>query len=290
MTLLIFAFLSFLSQFSTCICRDTFEQLTTGDGLANNSIRYMFQDSKGFMWMGTVNGLSYYDGNSFVSIYPDPNLPISLADPRIRNMEEDSNGFLWIATLSSLYSCYDLKHGRFVDFTGCGEYKQSYSKKIIASDQSIWLWDNNNGCRRVVYQDGQFSSQAYKKELGNLSSDKVLFVYESNDSPGHVWIGTKQGLWKYHDGKLEAMDTQGESWEHIFSYDQYTCIITGKKEIYRHSLSNNRLEKIASLTELGDTGVNHRKPPPATSMGDVTATGSYILDPVTGKPAPVLPA
>ena len=48
-----------------------------------------------------------------------------------------------------------------------------------------------------------------QKELGNLSSDEVLFVYESNDSPGHVWIGTKQGLWKYHDGKLEAMDTQG---------------------------------------------------------------------------------
>ena len=218
--LLIFAFLSFYLSSVHASVEIRSNKLTTGDGLANNSIRYMFQDSKGFMWMGTVNGLSYYDGNSFVSIYPDPNLPISLADPRIRNMEEDSNGFLWIATLSSLYSCYDLKHGRFVDFTGCGEYKQSYSKKIIASDQSIWLWDNNNGCRRVVYQDGQFSSQAYKKELGNLSSDEVLFVYESNDSPGHVWIGTKQGLWKYHDGKLEAMDTQGESWEHIFSYDQ----------------------------------------------------------------------
>ena len=243
----------------------------------------MFQDSKGFMWMGTVNGLSYYDGNSFVSIYPDPNLPVSLADPRIRNMEEDSNGFLWIATLSSLYSCYDLKHGRFVDFTGCGEYKQSYSKKIIASDQSIWLWDNNNGCRRVVYQDGQFSSQAYKKELGNLSSDEVLFVYESNDSPGHVWIGTRQGLWKYHEGKLEAMDTQGESWEHIFSYDQYTCIITGKKEIYRHSLSNNRLEKIASLTELGDTGVITGSLRLQHQWVMFTATGSYILDPVTGK-------
>lgn len=243
----------------------------------------MFQDSKGFMWMGTVNGLSYYDGNSFVSIYPDPNLPVSLADPRIRNMEEDSNGFLWIATLSSLYSCYDLKHGRFVDFTGCGEYKQSYSKKIIASDQSIWLWDNNNGCRRVVYQNGQFSSQAYKKELGNLSSDEVLFVYESNDSPGHVWIGTRQGLWKYHEGKLEAMDTQGESWEHIFSYDQYTCIITGKKEIYRHSLSNNRLEKIASLTELGDTGVITGSLRLQHQWVMFTATGSYILDPVTGK-------
>ncbi len=281
--LLIFAFLSFYLSSVHGSVEIRSNKLTTGDGLANNSIRYMFQDSKGFMWMGTVNGLSYYDGNSFVSIYPDPNLPVSLADPRIRNMEEDSNGFLWIATLSSLYSCYDLKHGRFVDFTGCGEYKQSYSKKIIASDQSIWLWDNNNGCRRVVYQDGQFSSQTYKKESGNLSSDEVLFVYESNDSPGHVWIGTRQGLWKYHEGKLEAMDTQGESWEHIFSYDQYTCIITGKKEIYRHSLSNNRLEKIASLTELGDTGVITGSLRLQHQWVMFTATGSYILDPVTGK-------
>ena len=281
--LLIFAFLSFYLSSVHASVEIRSNKLTTGDGLANNSIRYMFQDSKGFMWMGTVNGLSYYDGNSFVSIYPDPNLPISLADPRIRNMEEDSNGFLWIATLSSLYSCYDLKHGRFVDFTGCGEYKQSYSKKIIASDQSVWLWDTNNGCRRVVYQDGQFSSQAYKKESGNLSSDEVLFVYESNDSPGHVWIGTRQGLWKYHEGKLEAMDTQGESWEHIFSYDQYTCIITGKKEIYRHSLSNNRLEKIASLTELGDTGVITGSLRLQHQWVMFTATGSYILDPVTGK-------
>ena len=281
--LLIFAFLSFYLSSVHASVEIRSNKLTTGDGLANNSIRYMFQDSKGFMWMGTVNGLSYYDGNSFVSIYPDPNLPVSLADPRIRNMEEDSNGFLWIATLSSLYSCYDLKHGRFVDFTGCGEYKQSYSKKIIASDQSVWLWDNNNGCRRVVYQDGQFSSQAYKKESGNLSSDEVLFVYESNDSPGHVWIGTRQGLWKYHEGKLEAMDTQGESWEHIFSYGQYTCIITGKKEIYRHSLSNNRLEKIASLTELGDTGVITGSLRLQHQWVMFTATGSYILDPVTGK-------
>lgn len=86
--LLIFAFLSFYLSSVHASVEIRSNKLTTGDGLANNSIRYMFQDSKGFMWMGTVNGLSYYDGNSFVSIYPDPNLPISLADPRIRNMEK----------------------------------------------------------------------------------------------------------------------------------------------------------------------------------------------------------
>ena len=74
-------------------------KLTTGDGLANNSTRYMMQDSKGFIWLGTLNGLSYYDGNSFVNIYPDINNPLSLADSRIRSMEEDPNGFMWISTI-----------------------------------------------------------------------------------------------------------------------------------------------------------------------------------------------
>lgn len=55
----------------------------------------MMQDSKGFIWLGTLNGLSYYDGNSFVNIYPDINNPLSLADSRIRSMEEDPNGFMW---------------------------------------------------------------------------------------------------------------------------------------------------------------------------------------------------
>ena len=45
--------------------------ITTSDGLANNSVRYLFQDSKGFIWMGTLDGLSRYDGHSFVTFRPE---------------------------------------------------------------------------------------------------------------------------------------------------------------------------------------------------------------------------
>ena len=103
--------------------------MTTTDGLANNSICYIFQDSKGFIWMGTLNGLSRYDGNSFVTFRPEGGNKISLIDHRIRDLEEDKNGFLWIATSAELFSCYDLKKDCFVDFTGCGEYEQLYSYK-----------------------------------------------------------------------------------------------------------------------------------------------------------------
>jgi len=46
------------------------KQITTSNGLANNSVRYIFQDSKGFIWMGTLNGLCRYDGNSFLTFKP----------------------------------------------------------------------------------------------------------------------------------------------------------------------------------------------------------------------------
>ena len=89
-------------------------KLTTGNGIADNSIRYVYQDSKGFIWMATLNGLSRYDGNSFVSFRPEPG-KMSLSDHRIAELYEDKNGFLWIATTPNLYNCYDLQKDCFVD-------------------------------------------------------------------------------------------------------------------------------------------------------------------------------
>lgn len=281
-TLLIFSLLLFYLYPAFASVEVRSNKLTTGDGLANNSIRYMSQDSKGFIWLGTLNGLSYYDGNSFVNIYPDIHNPLSLADSRIRSIEEDPNGFLWISTMSSFISCYDLRHGRFVDFTGCNEYKENYSKFFITSDNSVWLWHNQNGCRRIVYQDRKFSSQTYKKELGNLPSDRVQFVLES--AKGEVWIGTRKGLLKYRNGQTDNLDPQSQSWEHIIAYDQYTCIITDKNEIYRHTYSTGKLEKVGSLAASFD---DNSRVTGNFLLADkwvlFTANGSYLLDIPTGK-------
>ena len=113
--------------------------MTTHDGIANNSIRCIFQDSKGFLWMGTLNGLRRYDGSSFLNFYPETD-KLSLADHRIRRIDEDKHGFLWFNLTNEMYSCYDLNHGCFVDFTGCGEYGERYGSKLQTSLGVIWLW------------------------------------------------------------------------------------------------------------------------------------------------------
>ena len=140
--LLVFTFLvSFvLNAYSAIELRST--QMRTSDGLPNNSIRYIYQDSKGFLWLATLNGLSRYDGNSFLTFRPEAGDKVSLADNRIYDLTEDKDGFLWISTTPELYSCYDLQRARFVDYTGCGEliYCICYSQRrrmVITSRQ--WL-------------------------------------------------------------------------------------------------------------------------------------------------------
>ena len=70
------------------------ERLTTADGLANNSVRYIYQDSKGFIWMATLNGLNRYDGNSLITFRPQKSKKISLADiiPALFNADRMKEG------------------------------------------------------------------------------------------------------------------------------------------------------------------------------------------------------
>ena len=89
---------------------------------------------------------------------------------------------------------------------------------------------------------------------------------------------------KYQNGKTNNLDPQQQNWEHIISYDKYTCIITDKNEIYRHTYSTDKLEKVASLAEsFDDTGhvtgnfLLHDK------WVLFKVNGSYILDIPTGK-------
>ncbi|MDP6506576.1 MAG: two-component regulator propeller domain-containing protein, partial [Planctomycetota bacterium] len=55
----------------------SFENLTVEDGLSHNCTTGILQDSRGFMWFGTVNGLNKYDGSDFTTYSHDPDNPKS---------------------------------------------------------------------------------------------------------------------------------------------------------------------------------------------------------------------
>ena len=80
-----------------------FGQLTTKDGLSNDTIWGIAQDNQGFMWFGTFDGLNRYDGNDFKLYRHDPDDPNSLSHNLAWSVVEDQAGVFCISTEASRF-------------------------------------------------------------------------------------------------------------------------------------------------------------------------------------------
>ena len=92
----------FFTWFPICAQNLRVEHLTTKDGLVSNMVHTMLQDSDGFMWFGTEDGLCRYDGYSFLNFLYVPTNPHSLSNNLILALAEDKYKQLWIGTHKGL--------------------------------------------------------------------------------------------------------------------------------------------------------------------------------------------
>ena len=86
-----------------------FDHYAVKDGISQSEILCIFQDSEGYMWFGTQNGLNKFDGYSFENYFPDPSETSTISSGWIFDIAEDDNGFLWIGTKRGLNK-YDKKN------------------------------------------------------------------------------------------------------------------------------------------------------------------------------------
>lgn len=256
------------------------ESLTTSNGLSNNTVRHIYQDSKGFIWFSTLNGLNRYDGNTFRTFLPDSigELP-SLVDGRVKSVCEDNHGFLWISTSIDRFSCYDLKRDCFVDYTGCEAFKEQYVYITLLSD-AVWLWGRGKGCRRVCYKNDRFYSDVFCLENGTLDTNAVSFIEQ--DSLGRVWIGTQEGLYVWQNKVLKKM-VSSHSFVRIHCFSEYVCFITAKGEIWCIGKDEQRATKKAELPNV----CSGYDLPGNAAIGNqwliFTGDASFVFLPATGE-------
>ena len=113
--------------------------ITDRNGLSQNTIRCMMQDSRGFMWLGTINGLNRYNGRDFTVIHPQLEDSSVSTDSRISGIVEDKNGFIWVNTYSNTLFCYDPRLEKMIDYAPMDSEK-AYSQVRILSNGDVWLW------------------------------------------------------------------------------------------------------------------------------------------------------
>ncbi|MDX2046888.1 MAG: two-component regulator propeller domain-containing protein [Chitinophagaceae bacterium] len=86
-----------------------FDHVTTASGLSHNKVNCLLEDNRGFIWIGTEDGLNRYDGERFVRFNHEPGNPSSLSGNIIRALHEDPEGIIWIATADGGITKYDYR-------------------------------------------------------------------------------------------------------------------------------------------------------------------------------------
>ncbi len=86
------------------------------DGLAYDKTYCMLKDVNGFLWVGTTEGLSRFDGSTFKNYYYDPKKKATISGPMILGLVEDSLHNIWIGTSKGL-TRYDIKADTFANFS-----------------------------------------------------------------------------------------------------------------------------------------------------------------------------
>ncbi len=183
-----------------------FENITTKDGLSQNTVTCMLQDHQGFLWFGTEDGLNRYDGYQFVVYRHDPENAYSLSDSNIYSLYEDRSGTIWVGTTTGGLNRFDRATGRFTHYKhkavppgakGPFDGPSGNHVSSIIEDHAgnLWMSVAGSGLNRMNRQTGKFTYYQHKPgDPYGLSTNSVLGVHA--DRTGLLWVGTTRGLHK----------------------------------------------------------------------------------------------
>ena len=174
-----------------------FEHLTIEDGLSQGSIFGIFQDSRGFMWFSTQDGVNRFDGYTVKSYTHEPFDETSLTAGFSFDMDEDSSGALWIANSNGLNRLDPLtdKIQRFVhdeaDSTSISS--NAVTSVTVDSQDRVWVATGNGLNVMNPGAPGRFTRYAYDENNPSSLCDPVVnFVFE--DNANRIWVATRNGL------------------------------------------------------------------------------------------------
>lgn len=196
------------SQVMASVKKIKFENISVEDGLSSYFVNCIYQDSRGFLWFGTKDGLNRYDGFTFIKYHSSSVDSTSISHNYVNAICEDpSNTGLWVGTRDGLDRLFpqfdtltreiDVRESRFVHFSTEIEGKSTLSENSINC-----IYQDNSGSLWIGYEDGKLDQLIVNKEGEKIISYKGFNGGVINDivedNSGGIWFATNgSGLVKY---------------------------------------------------------------------------------------------
>ncbi|WP_166461169.1 hybrid sensor histidine kinase/response regulator [Flavicella sediminum] len=192
----------------------SFKNFTTKDGLTQSSIVSITQDSKGYLWFGTRDGLNKFDGTRFINYRHNSEDSTSISHSWVTCIFEDNDKNIWIGTKNGL-NLFKPEQNNFLQI-------KTNSNGISVSDNQIWDITQTNKNRIYV---------SSKKGITDINYKKNISTYIKNDStnlnsPSHnntrCFLNTNDGyLWICTIEKIDRVHLATNTWEH-YEYPKNT--------------------------------------------------------------------
>ncbi|EHQ31190.1 hybrid sensor histidine kinase/response regulator transcription factor [Mucilaginibacter paludis] len=168
-----------------------FKHISIEQGLSNSTIEVIFQDSRGFMWFGTRDGLNRYDGNSITVYRNNLKDTTSISDNYISCIYEDRYHNLWIGTINGLNS-YNSDRNNFIRYKHSGSNVNSISSNNITgisrdNHDGLWISTNGGGLNHF-----NLNTRTFNRPYINRQAADIHYLYA--DKNQNLWLGTATGL------------------------------------------------------------------------------------------------
>lgn len=172
-----------------------FRRLDTRDGLSNSQVNYLFQDSKGYVWICTSYGLNRYDGYRFRTFFSDARDTTTLRNNYVDYMWEDIDGNLWLRQGMN-YSVFDPKTETVVRNPSPMLAKLGITggldRVYIDSQKNLWV---------KTYDNGLYFYNPHTKQ-----KTLTKYGYGAEEFPNDFWIHS----FAEYNGLLIASSSNGE--------------------------------------------------------------------------------
>lgn len=168
--------------------------------LSSRQITCFFQDSKGFMWIGTEDGLNFYNANSIKIFKHDVKNKNSLLNSYIQNICEDNKGNIWVASANGV-DLFDPSGNIFHHYLEDAEKRSFGFKPRVYADRKGNMWIGGDALFKFDVTSRQFKRiiNPYSGILNTKYANTINGFYQ--DSKYRYWVSTSDGLFLYDDIK-----------------------------------------------------------------------------------------